>query len=91
MKERCSIRTEIAWRKMKDGTITIVSPITDKIITINRTAALVWEMLDGTKTVEEIAESVAGKFCDDPDLDKQIIFNDVKEIIEAFDERGLLE
>ena len=92
MKEKIfKVKEEIAWRKMKDGTLTIVSPITDKIISINETAGIIWEMLDGEKKVSDIADEMHKMFSENNDVSREVILSDVIEIISDFVERELLE
>jgi len=85
------IREEIAWRKMKDGTTTIVSPLTDKIITINGSASVIWEMLDGNNSIENIADKILTTYEIDDENPSESVFNDVEEIVASFIERDLIE
>ena len=85
------VKDEIAWRKMKDGTVTIVSPIIDKIISVNETAGMIFELLDGTNSVEMIVDFMCDKFSENENVLKEDIQTDVLEIIDDFNERELLD
>lgn len=84
------IKEEIAWRKMRDGSVTIVSPVIDKIITINETAGIVWEMLDGTNTVSDICVRFRDLF-KESSVSGDAITKDVLEIVENFVKKELIE
>ena len=86
------IRNEVAFRKAGDGTMTIVSPVTDKIITINSAACEIWEMLDGKKTVSEIISIFGDRHRTDNDFpgEKQVA-EDVVDIIDSFFNKELIE
>jgi len=84
------VRDEIAWRKMKDGTVTIVSPIVEKIISINKTAGMVWELLDGNRTVDAIVDVLHEQFRKEG-VTRATIEDDVREILNSFVERQLVE
>jgi len=86
------IRDEVAFRKADDGTMTIVSPVTDKIITINSTACEIWEMVDGKKPVSEIISIFGNRHRTDNDFpgEKQVA-EDVVDIIDSFFNRELTE
>ncbi|MFO7735336.1 MAG: PqqD family protein [bacterium] len=88
--KKYSIKKEIAFRKMKDETVTIVSPLTDKIITVNPVAGMIWEKLDGTNTVSEVAKYIQGVFSEN-DLSYEDVLADTVEIIEDFLSRELIE
>jgi hypothetical protein len=86
------IKDEIAFRKANDGTMTIVSPVTDKIITINATATEIWEMIDGQKSVSEIVGSFIQIHSKDngfPGSDEAR--SDVISIVDDFFNRKLIE
>lgn len=83
------IRDEVAFRKLSDGSLTIVSPVTDKMISLNSTAAEIWEMIDGKKSVKEIADNFYFSHADDTMI--HAIKKDAFEIIETFVSKELLE
>jgi hypothetical protein len=85
------IKSEIAWRKAEDETVVIVSPITETIYTLNKTAGMVWEILETQKTVENVVQYIYNLFKDNNKVDLNEIKDDVFEIIEDFDQRKLLD
>ncbi len=88
--QRFRICEEIAWRKMKDGTVTIVSPRAEKIVSINRTAGMIWDLLDGTRTVAEIVSALHEQFKEEG-VDRATIERDTCEIIQSLVERHIVE
>ena len=86
------IKEEVAYRKADDGTMTIVSPITDKIITVNTSATELWELFDGNTDVGEITEIFISRHKDDKDFpgDSEVAEH-ISEIIEEFIKRELIE
>ena len=71
---------------------TIVVPITagvgdlDSIYTLNEVGATIWELIDGTTTVDEIVSAVAREFEVGPDQAK----TDVLEFVTSLAEAGLI-
>jgi hypothetical protein len=71
---------------------TIVVPITagvgdlDSIYTLNEVGATIWELIDGTATVDEIVSAVAREFEVGPDQAK----TDVLEFVTSLAEAGLI-
>ena len=86
---RYRIRDEIAWRKMKDGTVTIVSPLVEKIISINATAGVIWELLDGTRTVAVVIAALEERFGDE--VPRVVLAGDVADILRDLLDRQLIE
>ena len=56
-------------------------------ITLNGTAALIWEMCDGTHTVEEIAQTLAQRF----HVDAARILPDIRQLFERLEPYNVLE
>lgn len=86
------IRDEVAFRKLSDGSVTIVSPVTDKMISINSTAAEIWETIDGKKSLKQITDRFYfshGKDAGSPSIEK--LKQDVFEVVIAFFDRDLIE
>ncbi len=88
--QRFRIRDEIAWRKMKDGTVTIVSPLAEKIVSINQTAGMIWDLLDGERTVADIAAALHERVRESG-VSRATVEADVCEIIRSLVERQVLE
>jgi len=75
---------------MKDGTVTIVSPLIEKILSINTTAGMIWDLLDGTHSAEEIVDFLYEKFKHEG-VSRATIEHDVHEILATFVKRQLVE
>lgn len=86
------IRNEVAFRKANDGTLTIVSPVTDKITTVNGTASEIWYMIDGKIDVGAIVQKFIQMHKHDNGFpgDNEVK-NDVFAIIDDFFKRELIE
>lgn len=86
------IKDEVAFRKAADGAMTIVSPVTDKIITINASATEIWEMIDGKLNMDELKDKFISKHRDDADFPGEIqAEHDAELILEEFLKRELIE
>ncbi|HOW52003.1 MAG TPA: PqqD family protein [bacterium] len=85
------IRDEIAWRKMKDGTVTIVSPLVEKIISINATAGIIWELLDGKRNVAAVVDGLYEKFGGSDGVDRATLERDTHEMLRDLIDRQLVE
>lgn len=92
MRKIYKIKDEVAFRKAADGTMTIVSPVTDKIITINTSATEIWEVIDGKLNMDEIMERFISKHRDDADFPGESqAEHDAEVILEEFLKRELIE
>lgn len=84
------IRDEVAFRRSFDGTLVAVSPESDKIVTLNESAAELWALIDGKRNIAEIIVLFAAHF-DAESLDELArIENDVFEIVDKFLEKKLI-
>lgn len=93
MKKDCilKIKDEVAFRRSFDGTLVAVSPESDKIVTLNESAAELWSLIDGKRTVTEIIALFAAHY-EAATLDELTqIGNDVLEIVDKFLEKRLIE
>ena len=85
------IKNDVAFRRSFDGTLVAVSPETDKILTLNESAAELWSLIDGKHTLTEIITLFAAHF-ETASLDELVqIESDVLEIIGKFLEKQLVE
>ncbi|MBP5201283.1 PqqD family protein [bacterium] len=85
------IKNDVAFRRSFDGTLVAVSPETDKILTLNESAAELWSLIDGKRTLTEIITLFAAHF-ETASLDELVqIESDVLEIIGKFLEKQLVE
>ena len=57
---------------LADGSMALFSPVGQQIITLNPTAALIWECCDGAHTVAAIADEVRDVFPDAPAVEREI-------------------
>ena len=86
------IKAEIAFRKLADGSVTIISPVTDKMISINQSAAEIWNMIDGANSLKNITDRFIFLHENDAGAPSaEEIEKDVADIIKSFFERNLLE
>ncbi len=86
MKYRPRRRADIIAREMEDE-ILLYDPQQNSTHLLNPTAAAIWELCDGTRTPEEMAEEIVRVL----PADRPTILSDVKRIIREFSENGLLQ
>ncbi len=82
------IKKEVAWRTMKDGTMTIISPLHDIVVTVNTTAARIVELLAEHKSKEEIVRTLSQET---GNRNSDAIAADVDTFLQALFEKGVLE
>lgn len=75
---------DIAWRVI-DGEALVVSPKDSLIYPLNDVGTRIWELLDGKRTVSDIASLICGEF----EADAKAIRDDVAEFIEGLSKAGL--
>ena len=85
------IKNDVAFRRSFDGTLVAVSPETDKILTLNESAAELWALIDGKRTLSEIITLFAARFEAASLEELARIEKDVLEIIGKFLEKQLVE
>lgn len=59
----------------------------DSIYTLSSVAARVWNLLDGTRDVENVVAAVAGEF----EVDRETAASDVAELIHALEDIALVK
>ena len=74
-----------AWRVI-DGEAVMVLPGTGKVHTLNEVGTRFWELVDGQRTLEEIAAALADEF----DAPAERIGADCRTFVEELTARGLL-
>ena len=84
--ERPRVRAGTELRQLDDEVV-VYDPETDRTALLNLSAALVFELCDGTRGADEIAQRVSETFSIDRDRARA----DVDEILARFAEHGLLE
>ncbi|MBP7055779.1 MAG: PqqD family protein [Candidatus Omnitrophica bacterium] len=77
---------DIAWRKI-DGDILAVNPRNNMIYPIEDVAARIWELIDGVKTCQAIADALTSEF----DVDKDTAGKDIRSFIEELAGAGLIK
>ncbi len=81
-------RDDVVLRQLDDQWV-IFDPSTDRLHTLNLTAALVWTHLTGALTTDGIANEVAGAFGSSVAIER--VREDVASAIERFRAEGLLQ
>lgn len=76
---------DIAWRVI-DGEALIVSPKDSLIYPLNDVGARIWELLDGKRTVSDVASII----CEEFEGDGKVIQNDIMSFIEDLLKAGLV-
>jgi pyrroloquinoline quinone biosynthesis protein D len=70
-----------------DGETLVLDRDTGRIHQLNGTATLVWDLCDGTRTIEEIAGQLTAQF----ELDEQTAFRDVLALVKQLQDLGLVD
>lgn len=84
--ERPKGRIEILCREVDDGFI-LYDPEEGNVHSLNPVAAFIWDSLDGTQSLVEIA----GNLKEFPGAEGHNLLDDVRKTVETFHEEGLLE
>ena len=69
-----------------DGDLALYDPRRERVLMLNHTASAIWCLIDGTKTIDGLAESLATAF----DLDPESIREEVISTVERFANEGFL-
>ena len=75
----------VAFRVIDDAAV-LVSPHDSQLYWLNPVATRVWELADGSRSVETIAEAL----CDEFEVDLSTARRDIGNMISAFAEKNLL-
>jgi Coenzyme PQQ synthesis protein D (PqqD) len=85
---KCYCRTSQAeWSVGPDGQITVKDSSSGWYFPLNGVATLIWDMLDGANSAEEITAAVVDEF----DVDEETARTDVHEFIEQARDLNLVE
>lgn len=85
---------EVAYRRIVDEIVLV--PIRKDaqkslgVYRLNKTAAVLWEMMDGTRTVDDLVDAMVARFEVEPDLartDIKALINDLRKF-RAIEEDG---
>lgn len=82
---RPRINPEIVLRQESDDWALLFDPDTGAVFGLHPVSVLIWKLLDGRHTVDEILDRVRGRFIDVPDDSA----NHIREFIEDLVARGL--
>jgi hypothetical protein len=78
-------RPHLDYHELDDGGV-IHDEAADRVHTLNTTAAYVWNCLDGSHSLEQIALDLREQF----DSPLEIVLRDVREVVAHFQREGLL-
>lgn len=84
--ERPAGREDVVFRQLDDEWV-LYDPGSNKLHTLNLTAALVWTHCDGTRTTDDLATAVGETYEQVPDLDR--VVSDVAEVVARLHAEGL--
>ncbi len=79
-------RKEIAWRDFEGEAILVVTS-RDEICHLNPAATFLWESLDGSSTLSELAEKMSGSF----EVDEEQALADIRAFASELLEKGMVE
>jgi hypothetical protein len=77
---------ELVWRPVDDGLV-IVRPSDGQIRVLNGVGALVWQSMDGRRTVGDIADLV----CDEYEVSLEQAQDDIRLFLEPLTEDGMVQ
>jgi hypothetical protein len=70
----------------EDGWTLLVNPDTAGAMAVNRTGAMVWKLIDGKRTTDEIVAGIRRRFPDAPDT----VTQDVLDLLAKLTEEGFI-
>lgn len=73
------------WRIIDDETI-IMSPFGDRLYALNDVGTFIWELLDGSKTIDDIVNNILENY----NIEKTIAYDDVMRFIEKLLDNNML-
>lgn len=69
-----------------DDELILFNPATETYFTLNRSAREVWELADGTRSLDEIARDLGSRY----GMSAESLRDDVTTIVDGFVEAGLI-
>ena len=75
-------RSDVPWRNI-DGNVIVVRPMDGVLYPLNSVATRIWLLLDGTKQVSEIIDTVAAEFEGEEDQIRKDVFLFLEELEKA--------
>lgn len=79
-------KTPDAAYRIYDGEATIVLPSKAEVTVLNQVASLVWDAIDGRRTLAEILESVVRDY----DVPRERALHDLLEFVNTLREQGMV-
>lgn len=79
-------RVESVMEQAVDDELILFNPGTETYFTLNRSAREVWELADGSNTLQDIAAELAQRY----EMSSDLLIEDVRTIVGSFREAGLL-
>jgi len=76
---------ELIWREMDDGTV-IISPDGGQVRVLNEVGTLVWQLMDGQRTIADITNHIAQEY----EISAVVAAADVENFLLELDERDIL-
>jgi hypothetical protein len=86
IKERLTRAEDVIWRRVDDK-IVVIKDDGLAIHVLNKTAAMIWEMYDGERSVDEIAQQLVERF----EVPFDEACRDIEEIVEKLIKIGLMK
>lgn len=86
IKERLTRPEDVIWRRVDDK-IVVIKDDGLAIHVLNKTAAMIWEMYDGERSVDEIAQQLVERF----EVPFDEACRDIEEIVEKLIKIGLMK
>lgn len=77
---------EVKWRS-EDENLVLYTATDNRIIVLNQTAAFIWKLADGEKTVEEIADELVREY---ENVAREKALKDVHRVIQNLESKGLV-
>ena len=81
-----ALRDGLIWETLEDGTV-IVSVDEGRVRVLNEAGTLIWRMIDGRHTVQQMAESLSQEY---DGLSVEAAERDVAQFVNGLAERGLI-
>lgn len=69
-----------------DGEISLYHPGNERVVVLNETASDIWRLLDGSRTVAQVAELLSSSYGADP----VVVAADVERTVDQLVEAGML-
>jgi hypothetical protein len=83
-------KNQNAAYRIYDGQATIVMPELAKVEVLNEIGSLVWEGIDGRRTVDEVIDSVLEEIVTNYQVAPEQARRDILEFLEALQQNGLV-